>query len=105
MNSFFQVGNSLQDIPLHVIHLDQDDPRKCTSRKLAKHGGCFLHKSLTKSPKRGLLLDPLSGILIGPDDSTSIERGSSIVSLDCSWKLSGHLVFMFLSQHRLDQLP
>ncbi len=86
MKSFFQVGNSLQDIPLHVIHLDQDDPRKCTSRKLAKHGGCFLHKSLTKSPKRGLLLDPLSGILIGPDDSTSIERGSSIVSLDCSWK-------------------
>ena len=86
MKTFFQGGNELNEIPLHVIHLNQDDPRKCTSRKLSKRGGCTLHTNLRKSPKRGLLLDPLSGILVGPDDKQSIERGSSIVSLDCSWK-------------------
>ena len=86
MKTYSQGGNELDDIPLHVIHLNQDDPRKCTSRKLAKRGGCILHNNLKKSPKRGLLLDPLSGILVGPDDQQSIERGSSIVSLDCSWK-------------------
>lgn len=79
-------GTELDDVPLHVIHLDQDDPRKCTSRKLARRGLCFLHSDIRNAPKRGILLDPLSGKLIGPDDEISINRGSSIVGLDCSWK-------------------
>ena len=79
-------GNELDDVPLHVIHLDQDDPQKCTSRKLASRGLCFLHSDIRNAPKRGILLDPLSGKLIGPDDEISINRGSSIVGLDCSWK-------------------
>ena len=86
MTNYFPGGNDLHDIPLHVIHLNQDDPKKCTSRKSARYGDCILHNDIKKSPKRGILLDPLSGILIGPDDSKSISRGSSIVSLDCSWK-------------------
>ena len=86
MTNYFPGGNDLHDIPLHVIHLNQDDPKKCTSRKSARYGDCILHNDIKKSPKRGILLDPLSGILIGPDDSKSISRGSSIVGLDCSWK-------------------
>lgn len=86
MTNYFPGGNKLNEIPLHVIHLDQDDPKKCTSRKMAKYGDCVLHTDLRKSPRRGVLLDPLSGKLIGPDDKTSIDRGASIVGLDCSWK-------------------
>ena len=98
MKIFSRGGNDLDDIPLHVIHLNQDDPRKCTSRKLAKRGECTLHTNPKKSPKRGLLLDPLSGILVGPDDQQSMERGSSIVSLDCSWKeIEGSLRLLYNS--------
>ena len=69
MTNCFHGGNELHDIPLHVIHLNQDDPKKCTSRKSARYGDCVLHNDIKKSPKRGILLDPLSGILIGPDDT------------------------------------
>ena len=78
--------NEFEDVPLHVIHLDQDDPKKCSARRLSKHGHAVLHKSTRGAPKRGFLLDPSSGILMGPDDMKSVSRGGSIVALDCSWK-------------------
>ena len=78
--------NEFEDVPLHVIHLDQDDPKKCSARRLAKNGHAILHKSTRAAPKRGFLLDPSSGILMGPDDMMSVSRGGSIVALDCSWK-------------------
>lgn len=76
----------MDDVPLHIIHLDQDDPKKCTARRLHKFGHAILHTNIKKTPKRGLLLDPKAGILVGPDDRNAIERGASIVALDCSWK-------------------
>ncbi len=44
------------------------------------------HDSANKAPKRGFLLDPSSGEIIGPDDIPGIMRGGSLVALDCSWK-------------------
>ena len=76
----------MDNVPLHIIHLDQDDPKKCTARRLHKFGHAILHTNIRKTPKRGLLLDPMAGILLGPDDRKTIERGASIVALDCSWK-------------------
>ena len=76
----------VHDVPLHIIHLDQDDPKKCTARKLARRGLAILHEHSRRPPRRGFLLDPLSGVILGPDDIPMIERGASIVALDCSWK-------------------
>lgn len=76
----------MNDIPLHVIHLDQDDPKKCTTRKMHRFGHCQMHSDLRRSPKRGILLDPLSGSLLGPDDRALLENGAALVGLDCSWK-------------------
>tara|TARA_B100000945_G_scaffold307098_1_gene295180 strand:- start:5 stop:526 length:522 start_codon:yes stop_codon:yes gene_type:complete len=76
----------LEDVPLHVIHLDQDDPRKCTSRKMHSLGLVSIHSSTTSAPKRGFLLDPKSTVLLGPEDRNLIDLGASIVVLDCSWK-------------------
>jgi len=45
-----------------------------------------MHTDIRRSPKRGILLDPLAGRLLGPDDRSSIERGGALVGLDCSWK-------------------
>tara|TARA_B100001996_G_scaffold81600_2_gene60196 strand:- start:563 stop:1105 length:543 start_codon:yes stop_codon:yes gene_type:complete len=73
-------------VPLHIIHLDQDDPKKCTARKMEKYGDASVHNNVSKSPKRGFLLNPRSIDLLGPDDKRMINLGASIVALDCSWK-------------------
>ena len=73
-------------IPLHIIHLSQDDPRKCTARKLASRGLANIHENNRRPPRRGILLDPLAGVILGPDDRDVIEAGASLVALDCSWK-------------------
>ena len=76
----------MTEVPLHVIHLNQDDPRKCTARAMARSGHAILHNHPRKAPKRGILLDPTSGTLQGPEDNSLLELGGSIVALDCSWK-------------------
>ena len=76
----------MEIVPLHIIHLDQDDPKKCTARKMEKYGNAIVHKNVTKSPKRGFLLNPKSNDLLGPDDKRMIDLGASLVALDCSWK-------------------
>tara|TARA_B100000029_G_scaffold514360_1_gene616877 strand:+ start:2150 stop:2677 length:528 start_codon:yes stop_codon:yes gene_type:complete len=78
----------MQDrVPLHVIHLDQDDPRKCTARKMRSKGLVSLHESPSSAPRRGFLLDPKSTTILGPEDRALIGLGGSIVVLDCSWKM------------------
>ena len=37
-------------------------------------------------PRRGILLDPLAGEILGPDDILKLRRGGAFVALDCSWK-------------------
>ncbi len=74
-------------MPLHIIHLDQDDPKKCTARKLASRDLATLHLDTRRPPRRGYLLDPSAGTILGPDDLPLIEKGAALVALDCSWKL------------------
>ena len=76
----------MESVPLHIIHLDQDDPKKCTARKMNKFGSAIIHNKIQNSPKRGFLLNPRSKSILGPDDARMINLGSSIVALDCSWK-------------------
>jgi len=76
----------MEDVPLHIIHLDQDDPKKCTARKMAKFYSAKLHNKINTSPKRGFLLNPQSKSILGPDDKKILNLGASIVALDCSWK-------------------
>ena len=45
-------GDSIvQSVPLHVIHLDQDDPKKCTSRKLPLRGADAMLRELQEQEK------------------------------------------------------
>ena len=76
----------VEDVPLHIIHLDQDDPKKCTARKLASRNLATLHFNTRRPPRRGFLLDPAAGIILGPDDLPLINKGAALVALDCSWK-------------------
>ena len=81
-----QGENKVLEVPLHVIHLDQDDPRKCTARKLHSIGLVQMHDSSISSPRRGFLLDPQTDVVFGPEDRALAKMGGSLVALDCSWK-------------------
>lgn len=76
----------MDEVPLHVIHLEQDDPKKCTARKMHLNGLVKLHLTTSGAPRRGYILDPQSTTILGPEDRGLISMGGSMVVLDCSWK-------------------
>ena len=75
----------VKKIRIEAIHLDQDDPKKCTAKKLEKRGLIRCKTRISSAAKKGILLDPLSEILLSPSDVNLIESGA-LVALDCSWK-------------------
>ena len=75
-----------KDVPIHAIWLAQDDPKKNTAVKLSKRGTLRLHERFTKLPRKGIILEPLCGKVLGPEDhSILLEDSGSLVGLDCSW--------------------
>ncbi|MAT86292.1 MAG: hypothetical protein CMA25_04955 [Euryarchaeota archaeon] len=70
---------------VHAIWLEQDDPKKNTAVKLSKHNLIKLHRRLNRLPRKGIVLDPLCGKVLGPEDREIIDTGGALVGLDCSW--------------------
>ncbi len=75
-----------EEVPVHAIWLAQDDPKKNTAVRLSRRGDLKLHEKFNKLPRRGIILEPLCGKVLGPEDhSLLLEQGGSLVGLDCSW--------------------
>jgi len=73
-------------VPIHAIWLAQDDPKKNTAVKLSRRGDLRLHERFNQLPRKGIILEPLCGKVLGPEDhSLLLEDGGSLVGLDCSW--------------------
>ena len=73
-------------VPVHAIWLAQDDPKKNTAVKLSKRNELYLHRKMNRLPRRGIILEPLCGKVLGPEDhSLLLQEGGSLVGLDCSW--------------------
>ncbi|CAL8088218.1 unnamed protein product [Orchesella dallaii] len=62
--------------------LAQCDPKRCTGRKLARHGLVTILKPTQKFP--GIVLDPLAKQVLSPAD-TEIMKQSGLAVIDCSW--------------------
>ena len=78
----------MSDAPsLHVRYVGDDDPAKCTARKLARFDLVALHESDRTTP-RGLVLDPHAERALSPADT-----GERIVALDCSWTSADESAF------------
>jgi len=72
-------------IKLIVYHTNEDDPKKCSAKKLNKFGLVILKKNINKIPKNAILLNPFSKKSLSMEDKNyAINKG--IVALDCSWK-------------------
>lgn len=75
----------MTEIRLFAYHVEQCDPKKCTSKKLARFGMIELCKKLRELPEGCLVLTPLAKKAISRDDARRTEE-SGLGVLDVSWK-------------------
>ncbi|GGL28334.1 hypothetical protein GCM10009037_10000 [Halarchaeum grantii] len=80
---------------LHVRYEGDDDPKKCTARKLARFDMAELHRSARATPF-GLVLNPHADTALSPADA----EYETLVALDCSWETAGRAMFEMAGEHR-----
>lgn len=81
---------------LHVRYAGDDDPDKCTARRLAKFDHATLHRSDRATPY-GIVLNPHAERALSPADA---DRSDRLVALDCSWEQAGAARFSLPGVHR-----
>jgi pre-rRNA-processing protein TSR3 len=74
-----------QRIQLVVYHANEDDPKKCTAKKLHRFGYAILEKNIRRLPYQAVLLNPFSEKSLSAEDYP-IARNHGLIALDCSWK-------------------
>ncbi|EMA55100.1 DUF367 family protein [Halococcus salifodinae] len=79
---------------VHVRYEGDDDPDKCTARKLARFDLAELHRSARATPP-GVVLNPHAERALSPADRT--ER---VIALDCSWETAREEQFTIRGKHR-----
>ena len=81
---------------LHVRYVGDDDPEKCTARRLERFDLATLHRSDRATPP-GLVLDPHAERALSPADR---DGGDRLVALDCSWVSADPERFALRGPHR-----
>jgi len=85
-------------VDLHVRYEGDDDPDKCTARKLARFDLATLHRSDGATPY-GVVLNPHAERALSPADADR-ARSTALVALDCSWESAGEKRFSLPGDHR-----
>ena len=80
---------------VHVRYEGDDDPAKCTARKLARFDLAELHRSDRATPY-GVVLNPHAERALSPADADA----GALVALDCSWESAGEARFSLPGEHR-----
>lgn len=85
---------------LHVRYEGDDDPEKCSARKLARFDLADLHRA-TRSTPPGIVLNPFADRALSPADSVGTgARRARLVALDCSWETAEREAFDLEGIHR-----
>lgn len=91
---------------LYALHLHADDPRKCTTLVLKKHGMIKVVSKISQVPKRSIILNPEALVTLSPADrDVAVKHGVTVI--DTSWKSTDNSVFHLLKapfQRRLPRL-
>ncbi len=91
----------MENIRLIVYHLNQDDPKKCTAKKMERFGLAEIVNSNRNIPRRSIILNPLAGIVFSKEDKDyGVKYG--IVAVDCSWEKADY-VFSKLRNFRIQR--
>jgi len=75
----------MAEVRLIVVHYGEDDPRKCTARKMQRFGCAELVTSFHQVPRDAVLLSPFSKKSLSQEDAVAVRR-FGLVAVDCSWK-------------------
>jgi len=70
---------------LFVYHADEDDPKKCSARKLARFGFVRLETNIRRTPRGTILLNPFAEKSFSKEDKNIAEE-NGILAVDCSWR-------------------
>ena len=85
---------------LCVRYEGDDDPDKCSARKLARFDLADLHRA-TRSTPPGIVLNPFADRVLSPEDGVgSGARHDRLVALDCSWETAQREAFDLEGIHR-----
>lgn len=76
---------TISEPKLLVLLMRQDDPRKCTAAKLARFRLARPLFRASQIPRRSIVLNPFSSLVILPKDSPMIQA-YGLVAVDCSWE-------------------
>jgi len=68
-----------------VYHAEECDPKRCTTRRLARKNELRMLTHYNELPRGALVLDPFAAKSVSRED-LEIVREKGIVALDCSWK-------------------
>lgn len=69
---------------IHIFHMRECDPKKCTALKLGRLGLAKVLYSINRLPTSSILLYPYAKELLSPKDrQIALSRGIS--AIDCSW--------------------
>jgi len=95
---FTDCPRSDDTVELHIRYEGDDDPQKCTARKLDKFDRARLHRSHHATPY-GVVLNPHAETALSPADRETAADGA-LVALDCSWESAGEAQFSLAGEHR-----
>jgi len=75
----------VKEIRLHILHLNEDDPKKCTAKKLARFNYAKITSQISHIPRGSIILSPYTQRVLSPKDRRTAER-QGLTVVDCSWK-------------------
>ncbi len=88
-----------KQIRLLVYHTNDDDPKKCSAKKMNKFGFAEIEKNLRKLPVKAVVLSPFSKKSISREDKGIVEK-FGLIAVDCSWK-NAERIFEKISNNRI----
>jgi len=92
------------EIKLYIYHMNDDDPKKCSAKKLQRMQLATLKTKLSQIPNGLLLLNPFSEKSLSPAD-TALARKRGILALDCSWKHAEEQFQILSTKYQSRALP
>jgi pre-rRNA-processing protein TSR3 len=70
---------------VYVLLMKQDDPRKCTAAKIARHRLAKPLFRVKQIPARSIVLNPFASEVLLPRDRILAQQNGLVV-VDCSWE-------------------
>ena len=91
----------MRSVKLLVYHANDDDPKKCSAKKMNRMGFANLVTSPKKIYNKMILLNPYSKKSLSPKD-IELSKKNGLLAVDCSWK-HAESVFETLSEKMVNR--